>query len=119
MMVRVIMAVVAVVLLAGCGAETDFTRANTPEEQQRRDAAACRRAVSAQVDRDRKIDNDISTTVGNQAQQVRPGDTQTRQQITTRGDTVRSERLMENCMRARGYGGVSDPKPAAAPAKQP
>ncbi|MDF3073993.1 MAG: hypothetical protein K0S54_1660 [Alphaproteobacteria bacterium] len=117
-MVRAIMAVVAVVLLAGC-AETDFSRANTPEEQQRRDAAACRRAVSAQIDRDRKIDNDISTTVGNQAQQVRPGDTQTRQQISTRGDSVRSERLMESCMRGRGYGGAGDAKPAAAPAKQP
>jgi uncharacterized lipoprotein YajG len=117
-MLRAIMAVVAVVLLAGC-AETDFTRANTPEEQQRRDAAACRRAVSAQIDRDRNIDRDISTTVGTQSQQVRPGDTQTRQQMSSRGDTVRSERLMENCMRSRGYSGAGDAKPAAAPAKQP
>jgi type IV pilus biogenesis protein CpaD/CtpE len=117
-MARAILAVLTIVLLAGC-AETDFTRTNTTEDQQRRDAAACRRAVSAQVQRDRNIDNDISTTVGAQSQQVRPGDTLTRQQIASRGDSVRSERLMENCMRARGYGGPGEAPKPAAPAPKP
>lgn len=116
---RAMMVVLAVVLLAGC-AETEFTRANTTEEQARRDEAACRRAVNTQLQRDRNIDSDIATTVGAQSQQVRPGDTLTRQQMASRGDQVRSQRLMENCMRARGYGGAGDPKPAAAPAaRQP
>jgi hypothetical protein len=39
--------------------------------------------------------------------------------MSDRGEAVRSERLMENCMRARGYGGAADPKPAAAPAPKP
>lgn len=118
-MMRAMMAALAVVLLAGC-AETEFSRANTTAEQVRRDEAVCRRAVNAQLQRDRNIDSDIATTVGSQSQQVRPGDTLTRQQMASRGDQVRSERLMESCMRARGYAGAGDPaKPAAQPAPKP
>lgn len=117
-MKRAILAMLAIGLLAGC-AETEFSRANTTPEQARRDEAACRRAVNTQLQRDRNIDSDISTTVGTQSQQVRPNDTLTRQQMSSRGDEVRSERLMENCMRARGYSGANDPKPAAAPAAKP
>lgn len=118
-MTRLIMAVLATMLLAGC-AETEFSRANTTEDQVRRDTALCRRQVNTQVQRDRNIDSDIATTVGTQSQQVRPGDLQTRQQMADRGAAVRSERLMESCMRARGYGSAGEaPKPAAAPAAKP
>lgn len=117
-MKRAVLAVLAIGVLAGC-AETEFSRANTTPEQARRDEVACRRAVNAQLQRDRNIDQDISTTIGAQSQQVRPGATLTREQMASRGDEVRADRLMENCMRARGYAGAGDPKPAAQPAKQP
>ncbi|MGE0154532.1 MAG: lipoprotein [Reyranellaceae bacterium] len=116
-MKRAIVAAVAVVLLAGC-ADTEFSRANTTPEQAGRDEAACRRAVNAQLQRDRNIDTDISTTVGAQSQQVRPGSTLSRQQMAARGDEVRAERLMEDCMRARGYSPAGQ-APKAAPAAKP
>ena len=58
-MTRLIMVALATMLLAGC-AETEFSRANTTEDQARRDAATCRRAVNAQVQRDRNIDENLS-----------------------------------------------------------
>ena len=114
-MKRFAMAVLAGVLLAGC-TETEFSKPNTTEDQYRRDVANCRQQVNAQVSRDRNIDADIATTVGAQSQQVRPGDSLTRKQMSSRGDTVRTDRLMESCMRARGYSGASDKPPAKPPA---
>ena len=114
-MVRMALAMLAGLVLLGC-TETEFVKANTTEDQYRRDAAACRRQVNSQMARDRNIDADIATTVGTQSQQVRPGSSQVRQQMATRGDVVRSDRLMESCMRARGYSGAGDapqPKPPA------
>lgn len=116
---RAIVAALAVLVLAGC-AETEFSRANTTEEQARRDASACRSYVNAQLRRDRNIDQDISTTVGTQSQRVRPGATLTREQMSARGDEVRAEHLMEDCMRARGYAGARDAQKAkTAPATKP
>ena len=107
--------------VAAC-ADHDYTRPNTSQEQFDKDVANCRRQVDTVLARDRRIDSDISSTVGAQNQNMNQGNTLLRQQMESRSNSTRADRLMENCMSARGYQPVTKgsplPAPAPAPAKQ-
>ncbi len=109
-----------VVLALGACADRDFTRPNTSQEQFDKDVANCRRQVDSVQARDRNIDSDIKSTVGATSGNMNQGNTLLRQQMDSRGTSARSDKLMENCLTARGYAPASKGIfPSAAPAATP
>ncbi len=103
-----------VALALGACSDRDYTRPNTTQDQFNKDIANCRQQVDAVMQRDRNIDSDINSTVGAQVQNQNQGNSQLRQQMDSRGTSVRSDRLMENCLTARGYAPAGKPAELAA-----
>ncbi len=102
------------VLLGACE-DHDYVRPNTTQEQFKKDLAACQRQVDVVTARDRNIDSDINSTLGAQSRSMTQGNTQLRQQMDSRQSENRSDRLMENCMSARGYAPASRAKQQTPP----
>lgn len=94
-------AALAAALALGACAARDFTREGATQDQFKAEEAACRAQVDEMMRRERNIVDDRQTTLGRYDE--RSGRTMLPTQMAQRDDSNRSGRLMENCMKARGW----------------
>jgi len=92
-------ALLAVCLLSACG--PDYVRENANDDQYKRDIASCNAFVGEMMSKERGINMDREATVG--ATDARLGRPRLPQQMAQRSDTLRSDKLMDMCMKQRGW----------------
>lgn len=101
-----IIGISALALLAACETTGDWTKKGVTEEQATRDYLSCREAVRSLAKRDADIDHDIAAARG-QSDLRAAAETRTlKRGMDNYSDERREERLMEDCMEARGYNRV-------------
>jgi hypothetical protein len=89
----------AALVLSACGA--DYEREGANDDQYNRDVAACRTFTGDMMAKERGINMDREATIGASDRQL--GRTRLPQQMAQRSDNLRSDKLMDACMRQRGY----------------
>jgi hypothetical protein len=92
-------ALFAALALSACG--PDYVRENASEYQYKRDIAACRGFTDDLMAKERGINMDREATIG--TTETRYGRVRLPQQMAQRSDNLRSDKLMDACMRQRGY----------------
>jgi hypothetical protein len=90
----------ALLVLQGC-ASAEFTKEGASEEQFVRDEQLCRSQVRRMLATERDIDDSRRDVFRSDA--ARTGQTTLPDIMANSGDSRRSNRLMENCMTARGW----------------
>jgi hypothetical protein len=98
----VLLAVALPMALLGAGcADSDYAKEGNSAEQLSRDEALCRAQVRRMTAAQRNVDDSRRDVY--RSDQSRTGQTALPDMISNQGDTVRTGRLMEQCMSARGY----------------
>jgi hypothetical protein len=86
--------------LAACAGQ-DYVRDGGSDDQRRKDEALCKSEVEGSMVKERRIADDRDATLGVTDQ--RRGRSQLPQQMSASDDRNRSNKLMDDCMSARGW----------------